>query len=47
MEKDVQQPTAGSDEPKQETPKGYEIPMPAKEQVMGFFKKVAGARKRP
>jgi hypothetical protein len=44
MEKDVQQPA--SDEPKQTTEKGYEIPVPTKEQVMGFFKKVARAPKR-
>jgi hypothetical protein len=43
MEKDVQQPA--SDEPKQTTPKGYEIPVPTKEQVMGFFKKVAKPKK--
>ena len=39
----VQQPASEPDEPKQTTPKGYEIPVPTKEQVMGFFKKVAGA----
>jgi hypothetical protein len=44
MEKDVQQPA--SDEPKQTTSKGYEIPVPTKDQVMGFFKKVARAPKR-
>lgn len=42
----MQQPAAGSDEPKQTTPKGYEIPVPTKGQVMGFFKKVARAPKR-
>lgn len=47
MEKDVQQPASGSDEPKQTTEKGYEIPVPSKEQVVGFFKKVARAPKRP
>ncbi len=39
MEKPVQQPAAG--EPKQTTPKGYEIPVPTRGQVFGFFKKVA------
>jgi hypothetical protein len=43
MEKDVQQPAA--DEPKQTTAKGYEIPVPTKEQVMGFFRKVAKPKK--
>ena len=41
----MQQPA--SDEPKQTTAKGYEIPVPAKEQVMGFFKKVARGTKKP
>jgi hypothetical protein len=45
MEKDVKQP-ASEQEPKQTTPKGYEIPVPTKEQIMGFFKKVARAPKR-
>jgi hypothetical protein len=45
MEKKMPQPA--SDEPKQTTKKGYEIPVPTKEQVMGFFKKVARAPKRP
>lgn len=36
-----------TDKPTQTTPKGYEIPVPTKEQVMGFFKKVARAPKRP
>lgn len=39
MDKNVQQPA--SDEPKQTTEKGYEIPVPTKEQVMTFFRKVA------
>jgi hypothetical protein len=43
MEKDLQQPA--SDEPKQTTEKGYEIPVPTKEQVMTFFKKVAKPKK--
>jgi len=46
MEKDVQQPASEPDERKQTTEKGYEIPVPTKEQVMGFFKKVARAPKR-
>lgn len=37
---------ASEQEPKQTTDKGYEIPVPTKEQVMGFFKKVARAPKR-
>lgn len=39
----MQQPAV---EPKQTTPKGYEIPVPSKAEVMGFFKKVARAKKR-
>jgi hypothetical protein len=35
------------EQPTQKTPKGYEIPVPTKAEVMGFFKKVAGAPKRP
>lgn len=31
----------------QKTEQGYEIPVPTKEQVLGFFKKVAGATKKP
>ena len=42
MEKDVQeQPPAAT----QKTPKGYEIPVPSKQDVMGFFKKVAKPKK--
>jgi hypothetical protein len=42
MEKPVQpeQPA-----PTQKTPKGYEIPVPTKDQVFGFFKKVARPKK--
>jgi len=40
MEKDVQQPA-----PTQKTPKGYEIPVPTRGQVLGFFKKVARPKK--
>lgn len=46
MEKDVQQPASEPDEPKQVTPKGYEIPVPKKDEVMRFVKKVARAPKR-
>jgi hypothetical protein len=31
--------------PTQKTPKGYEIPVPTRDQVMGFFKKVAKPKK--
>lgn len=40
----MQQPAP--DEPKQTTDKGYEIPVPKKDEVMRFFKKVARAPKR-
>jgi hypothetical protein len=43
MEKDVQQPAP--DEPEQTTEKGYEIPVPKKDEVMRFFKKVAKPKK--
>jgi hypothetical protein len=39
----VQQPD--SDEPKQKTATGYEIPVPTRDQVLGFFKKVAKPKK--
>jgi hypothetical protein len=29
----------------QKTPKGYEIPVPTRDQVLGFFKKVARPKK--
>ena len=29
----------------QTTPKGYEIPVPSRDQVLGFFKKVAKGKK--
>lgn len=45
MEKDVQQPASDQDEPKQTTEKGYEIPVPKKDEVMRFFKKVAKPKK--
>jgi hypothetical protein len=41
----VEQPASA--EPKQTTPKGYEIPVPTKGQVLSFFRKVARAPKRP
>jgi len=31
--------------PTQKTPKGYEIPVPTRDQVLGFFKKVARPKK--
>jgi hypothetical protein len=31
--------------PTQKTPKGYEIPVPTRDQVFGFFKKVARPKK--
>ena len=31
--------------PTQTTPKGYEIPVPTRDQVIGFFKKVAKPKK--
>lgn len=43
----MQQPASEQDEPKQTTDKGYEIPVPSKDQVMGFFKKVARGTKKP
>jgi hypothetical protein len=42
MEKPVQQP---ANTPTQKTPKGYEIPVPTRDQVLGFFKKVARPKK--
>jgi hypothetical protein len=44
MEKPVQQP-ATADEPKQVTPKGYEMPIPKRDAVFSFFKKVARSKK--
>jgi hypothetical protein len=32
-------------DPKQTTPKGYEIPVPTRDHVLGFFKKVARPKK--
>jgi hypothetical protein len=43
MEKPLQQPA--DSEPKQTTPKGYEIPVPSRESVFSFFKKVAKPKK--
>jgi hypothetical protein len=42
MEKPVQPPATA---PKQKTPKGYEIPVPTRETVFSFFKKVAMPKK--
>jgi len=39
----VQQPATG--EPKQTTPKGYEIPLPTRKRVFSFFEKVARPKK--
>ena len=40
----MQQP-ATQDEPKQKTLRGYEIPVPTKRQVTGFFKKVIASKR--
>lgn len=43
-----EQPASEEQEPKQTTERGYEIPVPSKDEVMGFFKKVArGSKKKP
>jgi hypothetical protein len=42
MEKPVQPERPA---PTQKTPKGYEIPVPTRDQVLGFFKKVARPKK--
>ena len=34
-------------EPKQTTPKGHEIPVPKRKEVMEFFKGVTGKRPQP
>jgi hypothetical protein len=39
---DAPQPPA-SDEPKQVTPKGLEIPVPKRKDVLGAFRKIVGA----
>lgn len=39
MEKPVQEPAT------QTTPKGFELPVPSRDQVLGFFKKVAKPKK--
>jgi len=39
----VQEQPATDDTPKQVTPKGYEMPVPSKSDVMAFFKEVARA----
>jgi hypothetical protein len=43
MEKPVQQPA--KDEPKQKTPKGYEIPVPTRKSVFAFFEKIIKPKK--
>lgn len=40
MEKPLQEQPAT-----QKTPKGYEIPVPTRDQVLGFFKKVTKGKK--
>jgi hypothetical protein len=42
MEKPVQPELSAST---QKTPNGYEIPVPTRDQVFGFFKKVASPKK--
>jgi len=34
-------------EPKQKTPKGLEIPVPKRKEVMAAFRKIVGAPKKP
>ena len=43
MSKEAQVPA--EDEPKQKTPKGYEIPVPKRQDVMDFFRKVVKPKK--
>ncbi len=43
MEDKVQQPA--SDEPKQVTPKGYEIPVPKRRDLMDAFRKIIQPKK--
>jgi len=43
MEKPVQPPEQPAST--QKTPKGYEMPVPTRDQVFGFFKKVARPKK--
>ena len=43
MSEKTQQPPA--DEPKQRTPKGYEIPLPKRDDVMAAFKRIVRVRK--
>jgi len=45
MEKPVQQPAA--DEPTQTTPKGLEIPVPKRRDLMDAFRKIVHAPKKP
>jgi hypothetical protein len=39
--------TRGSDEPTQTTPKGLEIPVPKRRDLMDSFRKIVGAPKKP
>ena len=43
MSKEAQVPT--EDEAKQKTPKGFEIPVPKRQDVMDFFRKVVRPKK--
>ena len=43
MSREAQVPATG--EPKQKTPKGYEIPVPKRQDVMAFFRKVVRPKK--
>ena len=43
MSKEAQVPADG--EPTQKTPKGYEIPVPKRQDVMDFFRKVVKPKK--
>jgi hypothetical protein len=45
METPMQPPPPEQPTSTQKTPKGYEIPVPTRDQVLGFFKKVAKPKK--
>jgi hypothetical protein len=47
MEKPVQPEQPASDEPKQTTPKGLEIPVPKRRDLMGAFRKIVRTVKKP
>jgi hypothetical protein len=44
MSKDAKQPAT---EPTQKTPKGLEIPVPKRKDLMDAFRKIVGAPKKP